>query len=168
MATGQSPCEAELPVDLGQQELRFVARTAGPASPTRVPNDPRNERSLRTLDAFTRAISASWSDDTVVVPARTSSRRIRWYTGRRATVASGMRRELGTTMLRGSYRGRGTGAPSRPHRDTADECSRRTSRDRRNADDALQADWSRSARRSALPTRPWGSSSTNRIDVGHL
>ena len=48
----------------------------------RVPNEPRNERSLRTLDAFTCARSASCSDETVEVPALTSSCRIRWYTGK--------------------------------------------------------------------------------------
>ncbi len=105
MATGQSPWRPS-------SRSIWVSRNWASYPEPRVPNDPRNERSLRTFDAFTRAISASWSEDTVVVPARTNSSRIRWYTGRRATVASGIRRELGTTIGRIVLRQR-CRAPSR-------------------------------------------------------
>ena len=71
MATGQSPCRPS-------SRSIWVRRNWASYPEPRVPNDPRNDRSLRTLEAFTRAMSASWSEDTVVVPARTSSRRIRW------------------------------------------------------------------------------------------
>ena len=44
----------------------------------RVPKDPRSERSLRTLAAFTRAAEASTSEETVAVPDRRISSRMRW------------------------------------------------------------------------------------------
>ena len=49
---------------------------------------------MRTLAALTWAAAPSSSEETVDVPDRSSSTRIRWYTGRRATVASGILRPV--------------------------------------------------------------------------
>ena len=76
--------EAELAAHLEQQVLDVVADAPGAVGAR------GSDRSLRTLAALTPAISARRSDDTVVILSSTSSARLRRYTGRRATVASGM------------------------------------------------------------------------------
>src|SRR3954452_7826362 len=87
MATGQSR------VSPNSREISCSRYSTSYPTP-RVPYEPRYDRSLRTLAAFTPAISASRSDETVTVWASATSSRLRRYTGSRATVASGIRRGL--------------------------------------------------------------------------